>query len=98
MFVQCRRPTSVCTRLQNLNNEKRPNNARHNRRTGQHPLGGGQTEFCPNRFGGGGGVVAGIARDPYSVGGGSSRNFPRPIRWDKIFSVNCSNMYCVLPE
>ena len=39
---------------------------------------GGQTEFCPNGFsGGGGGVVAEIFRDPYSVGGGgSSRNFP----------------------
>ena len=32
-------------------------------------LGGGQTEFCPNGFGGGG-VVAEISRDPYSVGGG----------------------------
>ena len=27
----------------------------------------------------GGGVVAEIFRDPYSVGGGSSRNFPAPI-------------------
>ena len=53
---------------------------------------GGQTEFCPNGFSGGG-VVAEIFRDPYSVGGGvvaevfrnpyifsggggSSRNFP----------------------
>ena len=43
-------------------------------------LGGGQTEFCPNRFGGGG-VIVDIFRDPYSVGGGSSRHFPRPIRW-----------------
>ena len=51
------------------------------RRTGQHPFGGGgQTEFCPNGFGGGGGVVAEIFRDPYSVGG-RRRNFPRPIRW-----------------
>ena len=49
------------------------------RRTGQHPFGGGQTAFCPNGFGGGG-VVAEIFRDPYSVGGGG-RNFPRPIRW-----------------
>ena len=30
---------------------------------------GGQTEFCPSGFGGGG-VVAEIFRDPYSVGGG----------------------------
>ena len=30
---------------------------------------GGQTEFCPNGFSGGG-VVADIFRDPYSVGGG----------------------------
>ena len=31
---------------------------------------GGQTYFCPNGFSGGGGVVAEIFRDPYSVGGG----------------------------
>ena len=31
---------------------------------------GGQTEFCPNGFSGGGGVVAEIFRDPYSGGGG----------------------------
>ena len=51
------------------------------RRTGQHPFGGGQTEFCPNAFSGGGGVVAEISgiqiqgggvvaeifRDPYYV-------------------------------
>ena len=37
----------------------------------------------------GGGVVAEIFRDPYSVGGGSSRHFSRPIRI--IVSVNCSN-------
>ena len=53
------------------------------RRTGQHPLGGGQTEFFPNGFGGGG-IVADIFRDPSSVGG-SSRNYSspgaRPIRW-----------------
>ena len=48
------------------------------RRTGQHPLGGGQTEFCPNGFGGGG-VVAEIFRDPYYAGGGSSRNCPGSI-------------------
>ena len=43
----------------------------HHRRTGQHPFGGGgQTEFCPNGFGVGGGVVADIFRDPNSVGGG----------------------------
>ena len=54
---------------------------------------GGQTEFCPNGFSGGGvvaeifrdpysmggGVVAEIFRDPYSVGGGSSRNFPGSV-------------------
>ena len=43
-------------------------NRKEHRRTGQHPFGGGQTEFCPNGFGGGGGVVAEIFRDPYSVG------------------------------
>ena len=49
------------------------------RRTGQHPFGGGQTEFCPNGFSGGG-VVAEIFRDPYSVGGGgSSRHFPGSV-------------------
>ena len=47
------------------------------RRTGQHPF-GGQTEFCPNGFGGGGGVVAEIFRDQYSVG------------WQN-FSVDCSS-------
>ena len=31
-------------------------------------LGGGQTEFCPNGFSGGGGVVAEIFRDPCSCG------------------------------
>ena len=40
---------------------------------------GGQTEFCPNGFGGGG-VVAEIFRDPYSVGGGSRRHFPGSMR------------------
>ena len=54
----------------------------------------------------GGGVVADIFRDPYSVGGGSSRNFPgsifygvaeffqiTPITDPKfgVFSVKCSN-------
>ena len=46
----------------------------------------------------GGGVVAEIVRDPYSGGGGSSRDFPRPIRWGggggcsgRIVSVNRSN-------
>ena len=38
---------------------------------------GGQSEFCPNGFSGG--VVADIFWDPYSVGGGSSRNFPGSI-------------------
>ena len=35
---------------------------------------GGQTEFCPNGFSGGGGVVAEIFRDPYFVG------------WENFFS------------
>ena len=58
------------------------------RRTGQHPLGGGgQTEFCPNGFGGRGGGGGGSRRNLnypgsiFSGGGGSSRNFRRPIRW-----------------
>ena len=48
---------------------------------------GGQTEFCPNGFSGGG-VVAEILRDPYLVGGGSSRNFPGSILcgWQNFFS------------
>ena len=39
----------------------------------------------------GGGVVAEIFRDPYSVGGGSSRNFPGTILcgWQN-FSLNGS--------
>ena len=42
-------------------------------------LEGGQTEFCPNAFSGGG-VVADIFRDPYYVGGGgSSIIFPGSI-------------------
>ena len=54
---------------------------------------GGQTEFCPNGFSGGG-VVAEIFRDPYysvfcggGVGGGSSRNFPGPysVGWQNFF-------------
>ena len=48
----------------------------YNRRTGQHPF-GGHNEFCPNGFSGGG-VVADIFRDPYSLGG-SSRHFPASI-------------------
>ena len=63
------------------------------RRTGQHPFGGGQTEFCPNGFSGGG-VVAEIFRDPYYVGGGSSRNleiFRDPYYvGGRIFSVSGS--------
>ena len=37
-----------------------------------HLGGGGQTEFCPNGFGGGGGsgVVAEVFQDPYPVGAG----------------------------
>ena len=50
------------------------------RRTGQHPFGGGQTEFCPNGFSGGG-EIAEILRDPYSVGGGGvvAENFRDPF-------------------
>ena len=51
--------------------------------------------------GGGGGVVAEIFWDPYSVGGGSSRNFPGSIFCGVteffpltvvFFSVKCSNI------
>ena len=68
------------------------------RRTGQHPFGGGgQTEFCPNGFGGGGGILWGggssrnFFRDPYSVG--CQKFFPlAPVTYPKFgfFSVNCS--------
>ena len=58
-------------------------------RTGQHTLGGGQTEFSPNGFGGGGGVVADIFRIHLLWGGGgSSRKYSspgaRPIRWGGV--------------
>ena len=57
-----------------------PRALRH-RRTGQHPFGGAD-RVLPEWILWGGGVVAEIFRDPNSVGGGgSSRNFPRPIRW-----------------
>ena len=67
----------------------------HHRRTGQHPSfgradrvlpewiqwgGGGSSRNFPGSIFCGGGVVAEIFRDPYSVGGGSSsRNFPGSI-------------------
>ena len=43
----------------------------------------GQTEFCPNEFGGGGGSRRNFPGSIFSGGGGggSSRNFPRPIQW-----------------
>ena len=47
----------------------------NHRRTGRHPLGGGRPSFARMNSVGGG-VVAEIFRDPYSGGGGSSRNFP----------------------
>ena len=47
------------------------------RRTGQHPFGGAD-RVLPEWIQWGG-VVADIFRDPYSVGGGSSRNFPGSI-------------------
>ena len=53
---------------------------------------GGQTGFCPNGFSGGG-VVAEIFRDPYSVGGGIVASIfrdPYSVGWQN-FSVNCSN-------
>ena len=50
---------------------------------------GGQTEFCPNGFGGGGGVVAEFFfRDPYSVGEGVvAKIFRDP------YSVGCQNLF-----
>ena len=42
----------------------------YHRRTGQHPFGGGRPSFARMDSVGGGGVVAEIFRDPYSVGGG----------------------------
>ena len=60
-----------------------------------HLGGGGQTEFCPNGFGGGGGVAAEMFRDPYSVGGGGvlAGIFRDPYYsvGCQNFSVNCSN-------
>ena len=54
---------------------------------------GGQTEFCPNGFSGGG-VVAEIFRDPYSVGGGGvvvAEIFRDPYYMGgRIFSLNGS--------
>ena len=52
-------------------------------RTGQHPFGGGQTEFCPNGFGAGGSSRA-FPGSKFSGGGGTSRNFQRPIRWGVV--------------
>ena len=61
-------------------------------------LGGGQTEFCPNGFSGGG-VVTEIFRDPYSVGGGvvaSNRDpkfvlFKHVLCFARIMSTLCPN-------
>ena len=55
--------------------------ASRRRPTGQHPLGGGgRPSFARMDSVGGGGVVAEIFRNPYSVGGGgSSRKFPGSI-------------------
>ena len=58
---------------------KTPCHAHGHRRTGQHPFGGAD-RVLPEWIQWGGGVVAEIFRDPYSVGGGgSSRNFPGSI-------------------
>ena len=53
--------------------------------------GGGQTEFCPNGFGGGGGVVPAIFRDPYSVGGGGAGVVAEIFR--DPYSVGCQNFF-----
>ena len=48
---------------------------------------GGQTEFCPNGFSGGG-VVAEIFRDPSSVGGGVVAEIfrdPYSVGWQDFF-------------
>ena len=42
-------------------------------------LGGGQTEFCPNGFSGGGGSSGKFSGIHILWGGGSSRNFPGSI-------------------
>ena len=49
---------------------------------------GGADRVLPEWIQWGGGVVAEIFRDPYSVGGGSSRNFPGSILcgWQNLFS------------
>ena len=69
---------------------------------------GGQTEFCPNGFsGGGGGSSINFPGSIFSGGGGSSRNFPGSIFCGVpsffpvtavtdpkfgFFSVKCSNI------
>ena len=40
---------------------------------------GGQTDFCPNGFSGGGGSSRNFPGSIFSGGGGSSRNFPGSI-------------------
>ena len=48
---------------------------------------GGQTEFCPNGFSGGG-IVAEIFRDPDSVGGGVVAEIfrdPYSVGWQNCF-------------
>ena len=60
---------------------------------GQHPFGGAD-RVLPEWIQWGGGVVADIFRDPYSVGGGgSSRNFPGSIFCGvtDILPVSCSD-------
>ena len=49
---------------------------------------GGQTEFCPNGFSGGGGSSRNFPGSIFSGGGGSSRNFPGSILcgWQNFFS------------
>ena len=71
--------------------------AHRHRRTGQHPFGGAD-RVLPEwiQWGGGGGVVAEIFRDPNSVGeGGSSRNLLplTAVTYPKLFffPVSCSN-------
>ena len=77
----------------NAHNVISDNESSHmHRRTGQHPFGGGgQTEFCPNGFSGGG-VVAEIFRDPYSVGRGGGEGVvaeffrdPNYVGWLNFF-------------
>ena len=58
---------------------------------------GGQTEFCPNGFGGGGGVVAEIFRRrlPHPIRGGGS---PLNLCVIQTCIVFCQNTLDSLPE